>query len=59
VTWAGADGRGLGDDRRRRDRRRGAPPVHRQGHYHETYRLVDSCWRIASWKLTRLRVDQL
>ena len=28
-----------------------------KGHYHETYRRQDGRWRIASWKLTRLRVD--
>lgn len=27
------------------------------GHYHETYRKEDGAWRIASSKLTRLRVD--
>lgn len=27
------------------------------GHYHETYRKVDGGWRIASLKLTRLRVE--
>ena len=30
-----------------------------KGHYHETYRRMDGRWRIASWKLTRLRVDHL
>jgi hypothetical protein len=30
-----------------------------KGHYHETYRREDGAWRIASWKLTRLRVDVL
>ena len=30
-----------------------------KGHYHETYRRIDGRWHIASWKLTRLRVDQL
>lgn len=28
-----------------------------QGHYHERYRKVGNDWKIASWKLTRLRVD--
>lgn len=28
-----------------------------KGHYHETYRREGGEWRIASWKLTRLRVD--
>ena len=27
------------------------------GHYHETYEKVDGEWRIASSKLTRLRMD--
>ena len=27
------------------------------GHYHETYEKIDGQWRIASCKLTRLRVD--
>ena len=27
------------------------------GHYHETYTRIDGDWRIASTKLTRLRVD--
>jgi uncharacterized protein (TIGR02246 family) len=31
--------------------------VHGYGHYHETYRKTDDGWRIASTKLTRLRVD--
>jgi hypothetical protein len=30
-----------------------------KGHYHEEYRKVDGSWKIASWKLTRLRVDVL
>jgi hypothetical protein len=29
------------------------------GHYHETYRKVDGSWKIASLRLTRLRVDLL
>jgi hypothetical protein len=29
------------------------------GHYHERYRNDDGVWRISSWKLTRLRVDDL
>ncbi len=28
-----------------------------KGHYHETYRREAGVWKIASWKLTRLRVD--
>ena len=28
-----------------------------RGHYHETYRLEDGAWRIATLTLTRLRVD--
>lgn len=28
-----------------------------KGHYHETYRREAGEWKIASWKLTRLRVD--
>jgi len=28
-----------------------------RGHYHETYRKIDSAWRIASLTLTRLRLD--
>lgn len=31
--------------------------VHGMGHYFEDYRRVDGEWKIASWKLTRLRVD--
>ena len=31
--------------------------MHGYGHYHETYEKVDGQWRIASCKLTRLRVD--
>jgi hypothetical protein len=27
------------------------------GHYHETYRVVDGVWKIASSKLTRLHTD--
>ncbi|RAY12977.1 DUF4440 domain-containing protein [Actinomadura craniellae] len=27
------------------------------GHYHETYRKIDGTWRIASSKLTRVRLD--
>lgn len=36
-----------------------APGVHMRGygHYHETYRMVDGQWRIASSQLTRLRMD--
>jgi hypothetical protein len=29
------------------------------GHYHERYRKDDGVWRMCSWKLTRLRVDEL
>ena len=29
------------------------------GHYHERYRLVDGKWRIAAWRISRLRVDEL
>ena len=32
--------------------------VHGFGHYHETYRRIDGQWRIATLKLTRLRVDR-
>jgi hypothetical protein len=37
----------------------GAPitEMHGYGHYHETYEKIDGQWRIASCKLTRLRVD--
>jgi SnoaL-like protein len=37
----------------------GAPiaAMHGYGHYHETYVKVDGQWRIASLKLTRLRLD--
>jgi hypothetical protein len=37
----------------------GAPieTMHGYGHYHERYVKVDGRWRIASLKLTRLRVD--
>lgn len=32
--------------------------IHGYGHYHETYRrLPDRGWVIATWKLTRIRVD--
>jgi uncharacterized protein (TIGR02246 family) len=31
--------------------------MHGYGHYHETYEKVDGEWRIASSKLTRLRLD--
>jgi hypothetical protein len=31
---------------------------HGYGHYHEEYRRVDGDWRIASLRLTRLRVDE-
>ena len=31
--------------------------MHGYGHYHETYEKIDGQWRIASCKLTRLRVD--
>ena len=31
--------------------------MHGYGHYHETYEKVDGRWRIASTRLTRLRVD--
>lgn len=31
--------------------------LHGYGHYHETYRRIDGEWRIATIKLTRLRVD--
>ena len=30
-----------------------------KGHYHETYRRERGAWKIASWRLTRLRVDVL
>ena len=33
--------------------------IHGFGHYHETYRKVDGEWRIASVRLTRLRISQL
>lgn len=29
-----------------------------QGHYHETYRVEDGAWRIASIRLTRLKLEQ-
>lgn len=37
----------------------GSPPRRfiGKGHYHETYRREQQRWKIASWKLTRLRVD--
>lgn len=31
--------------------------LHGFGHYHETYRRTDEGWRIASSRLTRLRMD--
>lgn len=31
--------------------------LHGMGHYFEEYEKTDSMWKIASWKLTRLRVD--
>jgi len=31
--------------------------LHGMGHYHDTFRKVGGVWKIASWKLTRLRVD--
>jgi hypothetical protein len=31
--------------------------LHGFGHYHETYRKVDGAWKIASTRLTRLRLD--
>ncbi len=31
--------------------------LHGMGHYHETYEKTGGEWKIASWKLTRLRVD--
>lgn len=31
--------------------------MHGYGHYHETYVLVDGAWRIATLRLTRLRLD--
>jgi hypothetical protein len=31
--------------------------IHGYGHYHETYEKIDGEWRIASCRLTRLRVD--
>jgi hypothetical protein len=31
--------------------------LHGYGHYHETYEKADGRWRIASLKLTRLRID--
>src|SRR5262245_23963760 len=31
--------------------------LHGYGHYHEFYEKVDGAWRIASTKLTRLRMD--
>jgi hypothetical protein len=37
----------------------GAPisALHGYGHYHETYELIDGSWRIATIRLTRLRLD--
>ena len=35
----------------------GGPVVHGFGHYHEAYEKVDGQWRIASTRLSRLRVD--
>jgi hypothetical protein len=37
----------------------GKPPYQGYGHYEETYRREPGGWRIASLKLTRLRVDLL
>lgn len=31
--------------------------LHGYGHYHETYVLLDGSWRIATLRLTRLRLD--
>jgi hypothetical protein len=33
--------------------------LHGMGHYHETYEKRGGAWKIASWKLTRLRVNTL
>lgn len=33
--------------------------LHGWGHYHETYRRIGGEWKIASIRLTRLRVEQL
>jgi SnoaL-like domain len=35
------------------------PSFHGYGHYHEDYRRVDGRWKIASLRLTRVRVDQV
>jgi hypothetical protein len=37
----------------------GWPPRHGYGHYHETYTKGEAGWRIATFELTRLRVDAL
>ncbi|OBB39906.1 nuclear transport factor 2 family protein [Mycobacterium sp. 852002-51961_SCH5331710] len=34
-----------------------AVTLHGYGHYHETYRKDDDGWRLATWRLTRLRED--
>ncbi|MDO7836340.1 nuclear transport factor 2 family protein [Sphingobium sp. HBC34] len=33
--------------------------LHGMGHYHETFTKIDGHWKIASWKITRLRVDSV
>jgi hypothetical protein len=45
ITWA---------DRHPRE---GWKSILGRGHYHETYRRVDGAWRIATLRLTRLRLD--
>jgi hypothetical protein len=35
----------------------GIDTLHGWGHYHETYRKVDGAWRIATTRLSRLRLD--
>lgn len=37
---------------------RGARLVLGRGHYHDTYRREDGCWRIASSRLTRLHIER-
>jgi hypothetical protein len=45
------------EDRLRFDPETGLAELHGAGHYHETYEKIDGVWRIASLRLTRLRLD--
>jgi hypothetical protein len=52
ATWAMADRLRLPADSP-------VAEVHGYGHYHETYRKTGDRWRIATLRLTRLRVDHV